>query len=212
MEDVLTVYELPYNADRPVVCMDEKPVQLLGEAREPIPISISNHTPKYDSEYVRQGTCSIFMFTEPLGGWREAHVREHRTRKDWAAEIKWLVDDVYPEASKILLVMDNLNTHTTASLYETFPPAEAHRLARKLEIHYTPKHGSWLDIAECELSVMTRQCLEGRRISDINVLRNELRTWSRERNSKQKSVDWQFTTQDARIKLKRLYPVPEFNN
>lgn len=158
-----------------------------------------------DSEYVRNGTCSIFIFTEPLAGWRHVTVREQRTRIDWAEEIRELLEVHYPQAPKIRLVMDNLNTHSIASLYQAFDPETARRLAKRLEIHYTPKHGSWLNIAEIELSVMTRECL-GRRIPSIEVLSNELAVWEKNRNENQKGVDWQFTTDDARIKLKRLYP------
>lgn len=170
MEDVLDVYELPYDEKRPVVCMDEKPYQLLGEAREPLPM-IPGSDQKTDSEYVRNGTVSIFAFVEPLGGTHHVSVREHRTAVDWAEEIKYLVDTMYPDAEKIVLVMDNLNTHKPASLYKRYPPEEARRIITKLEIHYTPKHGSWLDIAEIELNVMTRQCLS-RRIADIELLRH----------------------------------------
>ena len=154
MEDVLEVYSRPYNEKRPVVCMDEKPFQLLDEMFLPIPMGEKNHIKKYDCEYVRKGSCSIFMFTEPLGQWREAHALPHRTCEDWARQMKWLIDEVYSDAEKIVLVMDNLNTHTTASFYKVFSPEEAFRLTQKLEIHYTPKHGSWLDIAEIELLVI----------------------------------------------------------
>lgn len=210
MEDVLEVYSRPYDEKRPVVCMDEKPFQLLDEMFEPIPMSESNHIKKYDSEYVRKGSCSIFMFTETLGGWREAHALPHRTSEDWAHQMKWLIDQVYPDADKIVLVMDNLNTHTPASFYKVFPPEEAFRLTKKLEIHYTPKHGSWLDIAEIELSALTIQCLLKQRIPDLDSLNQILDSWSLNRNSKQKSVSWQFTTSDARIKLKHLYPEIKF--
>ena len=203
MEDVLDIYELPYDPLRPVVCMDEKPYQLLGEARESWARPGDNK--KVDSEYVRNGTCSIFAFVEPLGGRHHESVREHRTATDWAEEIKYLVDEMYPDAEQIILVMDNLNTHKPASLYKKYPPAEARRIIKKLEIHYTPKHGSWLDIAEIELNVMTRQCLS-RRIKSIDVLRSELAAWESERNNKQATVNWQFRTKDARIKLVSLYP------
>jgi hypothetical protein len=209
MEDVLSVYARQYDPDYPVICNDEKPVQLLGDSRKPIPMSEKNHTKLEDGEYMRNGTCSIFMFTEPLGCWRESHVREHRTKKDWAREIKWLLDEQYPDAKKVVLVNDNLNTHGISSLYEAFPPQEAFRLASRLEIHYTPKHGSWLDIAECELSSLTNQCLENRRIDNIDDLRKEVLAWSANKNARQKGVDWQFTTEQARIKLKTLYPVIE---
>ena len=204
MEDVLDVYELTYNPQRPVVCMDEKPYQLLGEARESWAMRPGDNK-KIDSEYVRNGTCSIFASVEPLGGCHHVSVREHRTAVDWAEEIKYLVDVLYPDAEKIILVMDNLNTHKPSSLYKKYPPAEARRIIKKLEIHYTPKHGSWLDIAEIELNVMTRQCLS-RRIDSIELLRKELSAWESERNNKQSKVNWQFRTKDARIKLASLYP------
>ena len=206
MEDVLTVYARPYTPQKPVVCMDEKPYQLLEHAREPL--SAQPGSPeKVDNEYIRNGTCSIFLFTEPLAGWRHAEAFPHRTKKDWAQRIKWLLDEQYPDVEKVILVMDNLNTHTTSSLYEAFPPAEAFRLAQRLEIHYTPKHGSWLDIAEIELSALTLQCLGKRRIPDIKTLNAELSVWHTRRNHGQKGVDWQFSTDYARIKLKRLYLV-----
>jgi len=205
MEDVLDVYELPYNQELPVVCMDEKPYQLLGNAREPLPMRPGDNQ-KIDSEYIRNGTCSIFAFVEPLGGKHHVNVRERRTAFDWAEEIKYLVDVMYPNAPKIILVMDNLNTHKAASLYKKFPAAEARRIIKRLEIHYTPKHGSWLDIAEIELNVMTRQCLS-RRIEDINLLRNELSAWEAERNRDSAKIMWHFQTGDAREKLISLYPV-----
>jgi hypothetical protein len=205
MEDVLTVYGRPYAEQYPVVCMDEKPYQLLEEVREPLPVK-PGHTEKVDNEYRRNGTCSIFMFTEPLGGWRHTEALPQRTKKDWAHKIQWLVDTQYPDAKKVVLVMDNLNTHTISSLYEAFPPEQAFRLAQKLELHFTPKHGSWLDIAEIELSAVAAQCLGSRRIGDIKTLNDELAAWHSQRNRKQKGVDWQFTAADARTKLKRLYP------
>jgi hypothetical protein len=204
MEDVLDVYELPYDRNRPVVCMDEKPYQLLGEARDPVPMRPGNDG-KVDSEYVRNGTCSIFVFTQPLGGVRHVSVRERRTAFDWAHEIKYLSDVLYPDAQRIILVMDNLNTHKPSSLYKTFPPEEARQILKRLEIHYTPKHGSWLDIAEIELNAMTRQCLS-RRIEHIETLRNELREWETWRNDSVTGIKWQFTTADARTKLSSLYP------
>ena len=204
MEDVLDVYELPYNESRPVVCMDEKPYQLLGETREPLPM-IPGSDRKTDSEYVRNGTVSIFAFIEPLGGAHHVSVREHRTAFDWAEEIKYLADVMYPDAEKIILVMDNLNTHKPSSLYKRYPPEEARRILKRLEIHYTPKHGSWLDIAEIELNVMTRQCLS-RRIAEIDLLRSELSAWEAERNTSAAKVNWHFRTSDARIKLSSLYP------
>lgn len=204
MEDVLDVYERPYDEKRPVVCMDEKPYQLLGEVREPLPMTPGSDR-KTDSEYVRNGTVSIFSFVEPLGGVHHVSVREHRTAVDWAEEIKFLVDVMYPNAEKIVLVMDNLNTHKPASLYKRYPPEEARHIIRKLELHYTPKHGSWLDIAEIELNVMTRQCLN-RRIDNIDELRTELSAWETERNTVAAKVNWHFRTSDARIKLCSLYP------
>ena len=204
MEDVLDVYERPYNPMRPVVCMDEKPYQLLGDAREPLSMRPGDDQ-KIDSEYIRNGTCSIFAFVEPLGGKHHISVHEHRTATDWAEEIKYLSDEMYPEAEKIILVMDNLNTHKPASLYKAFPPAEARRIIKRLEIHYTPKHGSWLDMAEIELNVMTRQCLS-RRIETINRLRRELSAWENERNQNKSKIKWHFQTGDAREKLISLYP------
>ena len=203
MEDVLDVYELPYDEERPMVCMDEKPYQLLGEARETLPMRPGNDQ-KLDSEYVRHGTCSIFVFTEPLAG-RLVSVREHRTAEDWAEEIKYLSDVMYPDAEKIVLVMDNLNTHKPSSLYKKYPPEEARRIIKRLEIHYTPKHGSWLDIAEIELNVMTRQCLK-RRVDNIETLRQELMAWEHDRNISEDKINWHFKTADARIKLISLYP------
>jgi hypothetical protein len=204
MEDVLEVYHRRYDEKRPVVCMDEQPVQLLGEKREPVPMN-DHHGKREDNEYVRKGTCSVFMFVEPLGGRRYACASRQRTRKDWAREVKSIVTEQYPLADKVVLVMDNLNTHTPSSLYETFPAEEAFVIAQKLELHYTPKHGSWLNIAEMELSAMTSQCLD-RRIDTLEKLQSELGAWQLDRNRKQKIVKWQFTTEDARIKLHKLYP------
>ena len=204
MEDILDTYELPYNPIRPVVCMDEKPYQLLGETRDPLPVRPCNDR-KVDSEYTRNGTCSIFAFIEPLAGKHHVSVREHRTAVDWAEEIKYLADIMYPDAEKIVLVMDNLNTHKPASLYKKYPAAEARRIIKRLEIHYTPKHGSWLDIAEIELNVMTRQCLS-RRIDDIALLRQELAAWESVRNEHTACIHWHFTTHNARTKLLSLYP------
>ena len=204
MEDVLDVYKTPYNPERPVVCMDEKPYQLLGDVREPMPRCPGSNQ-KTDSDYVRNGTCSIFAFVEPLGGIHHVSVREHRTVFDWAEEIKYLVDVMYPDVGKIILVMDNLNTHKPASLYKRYTADEARRIIKRLEIHYTPKHGSWLDIAEIELNVMTRQCLS-RRIKTITNLREELAAWEVERNIFATKVNWQFRTVDARVKLNSLYP------
>ena len=204
MEDVLDVYKRPYDPKRPMVCLEETSKQRVGETRTPVP-SAPGREARYDSEYVRHGTANLFMMFEPLAGKRRVKVTEQRTKKDWSRWVKELVDEEYPEAEKILLVMDNLNTHAAASLYETFPPAEAKRIADRLEIHYTPKHGSWLDMAEIELGILDRQCLD-RRIADAGRLRREVAAWERERNGRSTQVNWRFTTADARIKLKRLYP------
>lgn len=187
--------------------MDEKPYQLLGECRDPLEARPGD-IKKIDSEYVRKGTCSIFAFIEPLTGNHHTSVHDRRTAEDWAEEIKYLVDEMYPDAEKIILVMDNLNTHKASSLYKKYPPKEARRILKRLEFHYTPKHGSWLDIAEIELNVMTRQCL-ARRIDNIDILRSELSAWENERQEKKIKINWQFKTSDARIKLKSLYPVIE---
>lgn len=204
MEDVIDVYELPYDPMYPVVCMDEKPYQLLDDVRQPLSVRPGDNQ-KTDSEYKRNGICSIFAFVEPLGGRHHVSVHEHRTAIDWAMEIKYLSDAMFPDAKKIILVMDNLNTHKAASLYKAFPPSEARRIIKRLEIHYTPKHGSWLDMAEIELNVMTRQCLS-RRIENIAKLREELAAWEVERNTVAAKVNWQFRTADARVKLSSLYP------
>jgi len=206
MEDMLEVYARPPDPRLPVVCMDEKPQQLLGHVRDPLPARPGS-VEKVDGEYERMGTCSLFLFTEPLTGWRHVEARPRRTRQDWAAMVKWLLDQQYPDAEKVVLVMDNLNTHSTASLYETFPPQEACRLARRLETHYTPKHGSWLNIAEIELSAFSIQCLGDRRIADIDTLNAECLAWCTRRNLAAKGVDWHFTAEDSRIILKRLYPI-----
>ena len=204
MEDVLDVYQMPYDPQVPMVCMDEQPVQLIKETRQPLPAA-PGKPEKVDYEYERNGTANIFMFTEPLNGTRHVHVTEHRTAVDWANEIRDLLEVRSPEAARGRLVCDNLNTHGMGSLYEAFPPAQARRLASRLEIHHTPKHGSWLNIAEIELSVLTMQCLD-RRVPDIETLTKETQQWEQRRNESQKGVDWQFSTLDARIKLKRLYP------
>lgn len=204
MEDILDLYQQPLDDLSPVICMDEKPLQLLDESRTPIPMKPGNPE-RQDGEYVRNGTCSIFLFTEPLAGWRHVTACQRRTRIDWANQIRDLLEIYYPKVPKIRLVMDNLNTHSISSLYEAFSPEIARGLAKRLEIHHTPKHGSWLNIAEIELSVMSRQCLD-RRIATITSLRTELSAWELARNNNQKGVDWQFTTDTARIKLKRLYP------
>lgn len=204
MEDILDLYCLSYDAEIPVVCMDEKPYQLLDEVREPIPMKPGS-VRKVDAEYVRKGTCSIFVFTEPLTGWGDAHARNRRTKVDWAEEIRWLLNEVYPAAKKVRLVSDNLNTHVISALYQAFPAPEARKLARRLEMHHTPKHGSWLNIAEIQISVLARQCL-CRRIPALSVLNRELAAWAVLHTASPHPVDWQFTTEDARIKLKHLYP------
>jgi hypothetical protein len=204
MEDILVLYKMPYNREVPVICMDEKPVQLIKEMRPSIPAE-SGHPVRYDWEYERAGTAAIFMYAEPLGQWRKVKVRERRTSIDWAEEIKELLDIDYPQARKVILICDNLNTHKIGSLYEAFPATEARRLAQRLEIHYTPIHGSWLNIAEIELSALSRQCLKKYK-RNIQQLRREVEAWYKERNLHQKDIDWQFTTEDARIKLKWLYP------
>lgn len=204
MENVLEVYHRPYDPDFPVVCMDETSKQLVGEVS--VPLSVLPGQPAcFDYEYVRRGTANIFMFTEPLAGWRHVVVTEQRTAVDWALQVRELLDVHYPHAKRVTLVQDNLNTHEYASLYQGFEPAEARRLMSRLELVYTPKHGSWLNIAEIELGVLARQCL-GRRIGEIETLIREVAAWEAERNASQTGVDWQFTTADARVKLKRLYP------
>ena len=206
MEDILEVYKRPYDASRPVVCMDEKPYQLLFHGREPIPMGEGNPVAKDDYEYVRNGTSSIFLFVEPLAPWRRAEALERRTRIDWAEQVKVLLTAGCPDAEKVALAAGNLNTHNIASLYQAFPAQEALGYAKRLEIHYTPKHGSWLDIAETGLSVMARQCLS-RRIGDMESLNIELDAWQERRNAEGRSVDWTFTTEDARVRLRRLYPL-----
>jgi hypothetical protein len=207
MEDVLDVYQRTYDARRPVVCLDETSRQLLGEVRSPLPTAPS-HPARHDPEYVRGGVANCFLATEPLRGWRTVLVSDQRTRRDFAACIKNLVDGHYPDAERIVLVLDQLNTHSPASLYTAFPPAEAKRLADKLEIHHTPKHGSWLNMAELELSVLQRQCLR-QRLADRDAMDREVTAWANRRNDQTKRIDWQFTTDDARIKLRRLYPAFE---
>lgn len=204
MEDVLDVYAEAEVADEPLVCMDEAAVQLLGHEKPPLPMKPGTPA-REDYHYTRGGTQAIFMFFAPLLGWRRVTSNARRTRQDWAEQIKRLVDEDFPKARRIKLVCDNLNTHTIASLYQTFAPAEAHRLARKLDIHYTPRNGSWLNVAEIELSILTRQCLD-RRIPDATTLDAELTQWNTARNATASNVNWRFTTPDARIKLHRLYP------
>jgi hypothetical protein len=207
MEDVLDVYARPYDPARPVVCVDEGGKQLIGEVREPLPVRPGSPA-KRDYEYEREGMANLFLAVEPLGGRRHVEVTERKTAVDFAHFLKLLSDGPYREAEAIVLVCDNLNTHTPACLYEAFPPEEARRLARRFEWHHTPKHGSWLNVAECELSVVARQCLD-RRIPDLETLKREVAAWERARNAAQVGVDWQFTTADARVKLKRLYPTVE---
>jgi hypothetical protein len=205
MEDVLELYAQPYDPACPVVCMDEQPVQLLKEKRNPIPAT-ATHAKRVDYEYERAGTANIFMFTEPLAGWREISVRPTKTKIDWATEITRLLEGRYAACSKIMLVCDNLNTHTKGAFYEAFEPERARQLVRRIEFRHTPKHGSWLNIAENELSSMTRQCVAGRRFPDIETLRAETLAWSTDVNSTQRGVDWQMKIDDARIKLKSVYP------
>lgn len=204
MEDVLEVYTRPYDPRYPQVCLDETSTQLLVETRPVLPMQ-PGHPERFDYEYEREGVANLFMCYEPLRGFRHVFVRERRTKVDWAACIRELLDVYYPQADKLVLVMDNLNTHTPSSLYEAFSPQEARRLVDRLEIHYTPKHGSWLDMAEIELSVLARQCLD-RRIASMEDLDQEVGAWEQWRNAQERAIDWRFTTQDARIKLKHLYP------
>jgi hypothetical protein len=205
MEDVLDVYQQPHDAKRPLVCFDEASKQQTKETRTPLPAK-EGAVQKYDYEYERNGTSNIFMFFAPLEGWRKAKVTDQRTAIDFAHCMRDLVDVHYPNADKIVLVMDNLNTHKMGSLYKAFPPQEAQRIKERLEVHYTPKHGSWLNMAEIELSVLHKQCLD-QRIPDQTTLIQHVQAWETPRNSAQATVDWRFTTADARIKLKRLYPI-----
>ena len=204
MEQVLDVYKRPYNKARPVICMDESPKQLIKETRQPIPMS-PGFEKKYDYEYARCGVCNVFMVNEPLAGKRYVKVTDQKTKKDWAILIREIADNLYDDAEIITLVMDNLATHTAAALYETFEPVEAKRIWDRFEFVYTPKHGSWLNMAEIELNVLTKQCLS-RRIDNKKTIKNEVKAWQNHRNNKDAKINWQFTTKDARIKLKRLYP------
>lgn len=204
MEDILEVYRRPFDPNRPLVCMDETTKQLIMEVRQAVAAE-PGIVARFDYEYERNGVNNLFMFYAPFGGKRHVNITERRTKVDWANQIKDLADNHYPDVDKIVLVMDNLNTHTGASLYEAFPPQEARRLLDRLEIHYTPKHGSWLNIAEIELRVLTGQCLN-RRIANTQVLVDEVSQWQQQRNFLGATVDWRFTSDDARIKLKRLYP------
>jgi transposase len=205
MEDVLEVYTQPNDLNRPLVCMDETSKQLLADVQEPLPVQ-PGQPQRVDYEYKREGVADLFMFFEPLAGKRYVKVTDQRTRKDWAIAMQELSDGLYPQAEKIVVVMDNLNTHSPASFYETFEPDEARRLINRFEFHYTPKHGSWLNMAEIELGILIRQCLS-RRIADKVTLASEVKAWQNDRNAKVVNVDWRFTTADARIKLKYLYPV-----
>jgi hypothetical protein len=210
MEDVLEVYHRPYDARRPVVCLDEKSKELHDTPRGTLPIR-PGHVACQDYEYEREGVCNLFMVIEPLRGWRKVSVTDRRTALDFAEQLRQLVDEDYPDTEKIVLVTDNLNTHDPGCLYLRFEPEEARRIAAKIEWHYTPEHGSWLNIADCELSVLQRQCLK-RRIPDRDTLEVEVHGWQERRNRTKVTVDWQFTTQDARIKLRRLYPVVKEHN
>jgi hypothetical protein len=205
MEEVLDVYQRPYDATHPVLAMDEQPVQLIKETRQPIGPS-QDQPMRIDYEYQRAGTASIFMFTEPLSGWRQATARSQRTKADWAIEVAHLLQGRYAEAEKVTLVCDNLNTHTKGAFYEVFDPQTARQLVRRIEFCYTPKHGSWLNVAENELSAMTRQCLAHRRMADIETLRQEIRAWARDINQSKRRVDWQLKVEEARCKLKSVYP------
>jgi hypothetical protein len=205
MEEVLETYEKPYNSAIPVLCMDEQPVQLIKETKIPIEPTLE-HGRRVDYEYERAGTANIFMFTEPLAGWREVAVRERKTKIDWALEMARLLDGRYADCDKVIVVCDNLNTHTKGAFYEAFEPERARRLVRRIEFCHTPKHGSWLNIAENELSSLTRQCVAGRRIGEIEILREETEAWSTDVNAKQRGVDWQMKIDDARCKLKSVYP------
>jgi len=205
MEDVLDIYAKAYDPACPVLCMDEQPVQLLKETHTPIPAT-AQHARRVDYEYERAGTANIFMFTEPLAGWREVRVRASKTKADWALEMAGLLEGRYARCEKVLVVCDNLNTHTKGAFYEVFEPERARRLVRRMELRHTPKHGSWLNIAENELSAMTRQCVTGRRFGDVAMLRRETSAWSNDVNRRQKGVDWQMKIDDARIKLVSVYP------
>jgi DDE superfamily endonuclease len=204
MEDILDVYQRPHDPERPLVCVDETSKQLIAETRVPIPAK-PGRAVRYDYEYRRNGTANLFMMFAPLEGWRHVKVTDRHTALDYAQVLKELSDTHFPDAAKIVLVQDNLNTHKPASLYEAFPPEEARRLVERFEWHYTPKHGSWLDMAESELAVLSSQCLD-RRIPDQQTLKDEVMAWDTERNAKHAKADWQFSTVDARVKLKRLYP------
>ena len=204
MEHVLELYRLPYDPRYPVVCMDEASKQLIGEVRIPLPVA-AGQPARYDSEYKRLGVCNQFMFVEPLRGWRKVFVRERRTMIDWAFCIREILDVHYPDAQKVRLVLDNLNTHTGASLYEAFTPTEARRLLERLEFHHTPKHGSWLNMSEIEIGVMNGQCLD-RRIPEQQIISEEVAAWEQQRNKEEAKIRWTFTVSDARVKLAKIYP------
>ena len=204
MEDVLDVYATSGDPLHPRVCFDEKSVQLIAEKRKPLP-GKPQQPERFDYEYQRNGTCNLFVFFQPFAGWRHIQITERRTKVDFAHSMRYLVDELFPEADKIIIVLDNLNTHTPAALYEAFEPAEAKRILDRLEFHYTPKHGSWLNMVEIEIGVLAEQCLD-RRIPDRQTLASEIAAWEGFRNEQKATVDWQFRTTDARIKLKRLYP------
>jgi hypothetical protein len=205
MEEVLETYEQPYDPAHPVLCMDEQPVQLLKETRTPIPAT-AKHAKRVDYEYERAGTANIFMFTEPLAGWREVAVRETKTKLDWALAVAQLLEGRYADCEDVILVCDNLNTHTKGAFYEAFQPARARKLVRRVKFCYTPKHGSWLNVAENELSSLTRQCVAGRRFGDVELLRAETAAWSNDVNNTQRGVNWQMKIDDARCKLRSVYP------
>lgn len=207
MEDLLDLYAEPFSPGRPVVCMDEASKQLVGEMRPSLPAG-RGHAKRVDYEYRRNGTVNLFVFVQPRGGWRMVRVTDHRARIDWALAVRELLDVQFPDAEIVRLVMDNLNTHSLGSLYEAFEPSEARRLAKRLEIHYTPKHASWLNIAENEIGVLSSQCLD-RRIEDCDEFRGEVAAWERERNEKKVEVNWKFTVEMARVKLRRVYPIPQ---
>src|SRR5579883_1903877 len=207
MEDVLDLYEEPYDPQYPTVCLDEKPVTLHAEVHPPVPIE-PGKPERIDYEYERKGTRNLFVMVEPLAGWRHVEVTAQRTMKDYAKVVRWLVDEVYPHAEYIRLVQDNLNTHTSAALYETFPPSEARRILQRVEFHSTPKHGSWLNMAEIEIAILERNALS-RRLGDEEELRRRVSAVETERNQQRRGISWQFTSRDARVKLSRLYPVKE---
>lgn len=209
MENVLELYSRPYDPREPVVCFDERPVQLISHTRTPVPVE-PGQAERYDYEYTREGTCNLFAFFQPLQGWRHIKVTPQRTAQDFALCMKYLVDGLFPDAEQIQVVLDNLNTHTPAALYQTFPPQEALRILSKLHFHYTPKHGSWLNMVELEFSVLSRQCLD-RRIPSIEEVQQEVEAWEEERNQTKATVNWRFSTQDARAKFQRLYPQPNLS-